>query len=104
MKIHLEPDDLVPLVREIVRETLRTVAEEQQARDGRRERETAAERQALTLRPREAAKLLGISERTLWSLTQPRGPIPSVKLGRRVAYPVDLLREWLLKAAKGSEV
>ena len=31
----------------------------------------------------EAAESLGICEKTLWSLTAPRGPIPVVKLGRR---------------------
>jgi len=46
----------------------------------------------LLLSPREAAyKLGGISVRHLWALTKPRGPIPCVKLGRRVFYrPADL--------------
>ena len=45
----------------------------------------------LLLTPREAAYRLGISVRHLWSLTRPRGPIPSVRLGRRVFYrPEDL--------------
>ena len=41
---------------------------------------------------REAASMLGgISLRNLWSLTAPRGPIPCVKLGKRVLYrPADL--------------
>lgn len=41
---------------------------------------------------REAASMLGgISQRNLWSLTTPRGPIPCVRLGRRVLYrPADL--------------
>ena len=30
----------------------------------------------LALRPRDAARALGISERTLWSLTAPRGALP----------------------------
>lgn len=53
----------------------------------------------LALSPREAAKSLGISERTLWASTQPRGPIPSVKLGNRVLYPVASLNEWLSRTA-----
>jgi len=46
----------------------------------------------LLLSPREAAyKLGGISVRHLWALTQPRGPIPCIKLGRRTFYrPSDL--------------
>lgn len=36
-------------------------------------------------------ELGGISLRHLWNLTQPRGPLPAVKLGRRVFYrPKDL--------------
>lgn len=48
--------------------------------------------QRLLLSPREAAyQLGGISLRHLWNLTQPRGPIPVVKLGRRTFYrPQDL--------------
>ena len=44
----------------------------------------------LLLTPRDAAKALSISERTLWSLTQ-RGDVPVVRLGRSVRYdPRDL--------------
>lgn len=53
----------------------------------------------LALSPREAAKSLGISERTLWASTVPRGPIPAVKLGGRVLYPVAGLQEWLTRSA-----
>jgi len=43
---------------------------------------------------REACYLLGsISPRHLWDLTAPRGPIPAVRLGKRVLYdPADLQR------------
>ena len=42
----------------------------------------------------EAADLLSISDRTLWTLTSPRGPIPCVKVGARsIRYRVcDLER------------
>ena len=48
----------------------------------------------LLVPPREAAWMLGgISTRHLWALTWPRGPIPCVRLGRRVFYrPGDLER------------
>lgn len=48
----------------------------------------------LALRPREAARVLGISERLLWSLTN-RGEIPHLKLGRATLYPVAQLQRWL---------
>ena len=54
---------------------------------------------------REAASALRLSERTLWSLTQPRGPIPAVRLGRRsVRYSPEALRAWIeaQKGAKGA--
>jgi predicted DNA-binding transcriptional regulator AlpA len=64
----------------------------------------------LALRPREAAKALGISARTLWNLTAPRGPIPCVRIGRgkrkSVLYPVAELQAWLAQQtvqAKGGQ-
>ncbi len=52
----------------------------------------------LALRPREAAKVLSISERTLWRLTK-EGRIPHVKLGEgrthAVLYPVSELEKFL---------
>jgi len=35
----------------------------------------------LALRPVEAARALGISLRTLWNYTGPRGPIPVLRIG-----------------------
>ena len=38
---------------------------------------------------RETAKALGgISEKTLWNHTQPRGPIPCYRIGSRVMYNI----------------
>ena len=52
----------------------------------------------LALRPREAAKALGISPRLLWQLTHD-GHIPCVRVGsgkrRSVLYPLADLRDWL---------
>lgn len=42
---------------------------------------------------REAAKMLGISERKLFDLTK-RGEIPSVKTGKSVRYRPESLRQW----------
>jgi excisionase family DNA binding protein len=51
-------------------------------------------RQPLLLTAHEAAELLRVSERTLWSNTQPRGSIPAIRIGRVVRYCPDALREW----------
>lgn len=56
----------------------------------------------LVLRPREAAQALGISERTLWSLTAPRGPLPCVKIGRSVRYCPDALKAYLASQSADS--
>jgi excisionase family DNA binding protein len=53
----------------------------------------------LALRPREAAKALGISERLLWEWTD-RGIVPCVRMGKAILYPVDSLRDWLKRQAQ----
>lgn len=65
-----------------------------------------SETHPLALRPREAAKALGISERTLWGLTAPRGAIPATKIGGRggcTLYSVSDLQEWLRTSAVRQE-
>jgi len=56
----------------------------------------------LALRPREAAKALGISPRLLWQLTHD-GHIPAVRVGngkrRMVLYPLAELQAWLTRQA-----
>jgi excisionase family DNA binding protein len=54
----------------------------------------------LSLRPREAARALGISERSLWTLTK-ANEVPHTRLGKSVLYPVDALRRWLDARANG---
>ena len=55
----------------------------------------------LALRPREAAKALGIGERKLWELTADRSSgIPFVRFGRAILYPVRELMDWLAEMAK----
>jgi len=49
----------------------------------------------LLLSAQEAAKALGVSQRTLWGQTVPRGTIPFVRVGGRVLYPIDRLRRWI---------
>ncbi len=56
----------------------------------------------LALRPKEAAKALGIGERLLWSMTN-QGLIPHLRLGKATVYPVAELERWLAEhAAKGA--
>jgi len=49
----------------------------------------------LAVPARDAARMLSISERALWALTAPRGPIPCVRLGRSVRYSVAALQRYL---------
>ncbi len=48
----------------------------------------------LLVKPRDAAAMLGIGERTLWGLTK-CGAVPSRRIGRAVRYSVSELRAWL---------
>jgi hypothetical protein len=56
----------------------------------------------LLLDARDSARALSISQKTLWSQTEPRGPIPCIRLGRRVLYSVDALRQFIASASSGS--
>ncbi len=57
--------------------------------------ETSHGKERLLLTPREAAETLSVCEKSLWSLTQPRGPIRCVRLGRSVRYSLESLREFI---------
>jgi excisionase family DNA binding protein len=70
---------------------------------------TASLSSPLALRPREAAKALGISARHLWQLTKD-GHIPCVRVGsgtrKSILYPVADLQAWLTRqttVAKGGD-
>lgn len=56
----------------------------------------------LLLTPREAAKAMAVSERTLWGWSEPRGPIPVVRLGRSVRYYQRDLVAFIDLAKKGT--
>lgn len=49
----------------------------------------------LAVSTRVAAAMLSVSERTLFSLTKPRGPIRPIRTGQRLLYPVVELRRWI---------
>ena len=50
------------------------------------------------LTSREIAKLLHISERTLWSFTAPRGELPAIRIGRVVRYDPHDIETFIGKA------
>jgi excisionase family DNA binding protein len=52
------------------------------------------------LSAKEAASALGISTRHLFALTRPRGPIPAVRLGKRVLYRPQDLEAFLQRAVQ----
>lgn len=49
--------------------------------------------ESILVNGKEAARMLAISERTLWGL-KTQGVIPSVKTGKSVRYRVEALRQW----------
>jgi Helix-turn-helix domain len=49
----------------------------------------------ILLTAREAAKALSVSERTLFSVSVPRGPLPVVRIGRAVRYCVADLQAFI---------
>lgn len=53
-----------------------------------------AEVERLAYSPTEAAKVLGVSKPTVYTLIRRQG-FPSLKVGTRTLIPADGLREWL---------
>ncbi|MHB1033516.1 MAG: helix-turn-helix domain-containing protein [Pirellulales bacterium] len=59
----------------------------------------------MLLDAKAAAKTLSVSPRTLWGLSAPRGPIPTIRVARRVLYPVADLQRWIARnRVEGHEV
>lgn len=57
----------------------------------------------LLLSTREAAEALSVCQKTLWALTQPRGDLPAVRIGRRVLYDPGDLRAWINRQKNGGD-
>ena len=53
----------------------------------------------LLVSPRVASRMLGVCERTLYSITR-AGEIAAVRRGRLVRYSVDELRAWIERASE----
>lgn len=53
---------------------------------------------------REAARLLGVSPRTIWAL-RARGELPAVRIPgtRLVRYSVETLRDWIARKQQGGD-
>ena len=49
----------------------------------------------LLIPARDAARMLSISDRTLWSITHPRGSLMPVRIGARCLYSPETLRKWI---------
>lgn len=56
----------------------------------------------LLIKTKEAARLLGISHRKLWTLTF-CGEIPSVRIGRIVRYSPQALRDYIQSKTRRRE-
>ena len=56
---------------------------------------------ALAVNLRQAAALLGVSDRTVWSLVQ-RREIPHLRLGKRLLFRPESLRAWLCELERGA--
>ena len=58
----------------------------------------------LLVRPSEAAEMLAVSPRKLWTMTFGETPgLPYIRLGRCVRYPVDDLQRWIDEQKKGGD-
>jgi hypothetical protein len=57
----------------------------------------------LLVNVKQAAALLGISERTLFSITAPRGDLPCAKVARCVRYRLSDLERFCEERARASE-
>lgn len=52
------------------------------------------EMQQLAMTPTQAARALNLSPKKLWLISQPRGSLPCLKLGSRVAYFPHQIQQW----------
>ena len=61
---------------------------------------TATEPEALAIDQRAAARLTGLSAKTLGRLADAGAPVGRLKIGRRVLYHRDTLAKWLATHAE----
>jgi excisionase family DNA binding protein len=94
IQLQIDPVQLEPLIRKVVCETVARLEAGRPRPAPPWGGEAGAPADALLWGPARAAKALGISERSLWTLTR-RGAIPHVKLGRSVRYSPRALQDWV---------
>lgn len=96
LTLNVDPAGLASLIEAVVTTTV-----ERLQLDKKLPNQSAGAFEQLLVPANEAARMLSISERLLWDMTHPRGPIPSVKAGSRVLYSVGALRQWIVSAEAG---
>jgi len=69
--------------------------------NSKRDTETGGTSEPLLVTPREAAVLLRLSDRTLWTLTR-AGEIPAIRIGRSVRYDPHDLAKWIASKKQGT--
>lgn len=89
MQLSLSPDDLRPLVADVVRESLRQLADI-------RTPSAADSPESLLVDVPTAARLLSLCEKSVWNLTN-QGDLPAVRVGRRVLYDPADLKAWIAR-------
>lgn len=57
--------------------------------------------QPILVGTQRAAELLGVSPKTVWNITHPRGPLPVVRIGRRTMYEVAQLAAFAASLRQG---
>lgn len=62
----------------------------------------ASEKKIDLLTAIEAADIIGVTTRTLWSYTSPRGPIPAMKFGNRLRYTRKSIEAYIEQQLKVS--
>ncbi len=93
MNIHLDPDDLAPVIQSAVDAAIRRIRDE-------RPTDSIGN---LLLDKRQAAETLSVSVSTLDRQTYPKGDLRAVKLDGRVLYSPGSLRQWIEKREGGVE-
>ena len=51
--------------------------------------------ESLLIDSRQAAKLLGVSDRTLWKMRQAKTIVPPVKFGKAIRWNAEHLKKWI---------
>ena len=99
MNINIDPSDfLTPEFEEALQRALEKVLPKAMSQSG------TAEPDLLAYPSPKAAEVLGgICEKTLWNYTQPRGSIPSFKIGTRTMYDPRDLQAWINAQKEGGK-